>query len=296
MKHDTDTNIAMLGGTDAEAPPPEAVPTIVGTGVIEGLPFEDYIKIDACSQSQLKRLIDFSPLHSRYAPDPTDAQRRGTNTHALLLEPGRFANEYAILDDDPRRGTKAWQAAEDANPGKIILKAEEGRTLAVMREAVWRHPAASRLLLDRRMAEVTLLWERDGVPCKCRLDLLHSTRTLVDLKSARSAKRQRFARSIGMYGYHIQGAWSLEGATANGLDPSGFGFIVIENEEPHAVACYLLDEPSLEAGRKQASDAFVQWAKCWTNRLWTGYSDVVETISLTEWDMRAAHEPQEAFQ
>lgn len=186
---------------------------------ILNLPFDEYAAIEAVSSSTLKHMRR-SPLHflnasiaSRMPASP--AKRRGTITHAAILEPKRFA-EFAIvgtLNDNQRlaldaiaegrevavfegkvRNGKAWEAFRDTHQSHVILTAREwsciehlGSKTPIsaadydlakhMRESVMCHRVAS-TLLESGAPEVSMLWDDagTGVDCKGRADWLSDGR------------------------------------------------------------------------------------------------------------------------
>jgi hypothetical protein len=183
--------------------------TAVRTGVIEGLPAEDYHADDAMGSSKLVGLKDtplkfwakhLDPL--RVPEKPSDSMELGTAIHCALLEPKEFQSRFIeIPKDAPKRPTTkqleaakpaektiaqiAWWTAFDAkSEGKTQIKAID---LARVRAVVDRlqQKASYELIFADGKAEVSLFWvdPTTGVRCKCRLDWLSELPAWVDVKT-----------------------------------------------------------------------------------------------------------------
>jgi hypothetical protein len=147
------------------------------------------------------------------------------------------------------------------------------------------HPSASALLSEGR-PEVTALWDVDGVECKARFDWLPSQFDVIcDLKTAADASPEGFATAAGRYRYHYQAAWYSMAAESNGLGPRPMVFIVVENEPPHCVALYMLDQEAIDAATFRIGRLIEQYAECRHADAWPGYSSEVETLSLPKWSL-----------
>lgn len=254
--------------------------------VVRGLPFEAYLARGGCSQSALNTIRTRSPAHCRCPSVETDAMAMGTLAHACVIEPDRFAAEYAVVPD-MRRGTKAWEQAEADNPGKVLVKESDYADLLAVRRAVWSHGTAKALLERSALREVSLFWHRDGVPCRARFDAVTDAGVVVDFKTAASARRCDFARSIGRYGYHIQAAWYTHAAKLAGYGDDPFmAFIVAETTPPYAVAVYTLDDATMEYGRREADRLFAVYAECHRTDTWPAYGSDAMDIGLAEWQMK----------
>lgn len=250
------------------------------------MPFEQYAAIEACSQSALVTIRDRSPAHWRCRVDePSDAMVRGTAMHAAILEPQEFEARYFVAPDVDRRtkaGKEQWAAFVEAADGREVMSAEAWHHAMGVRTAVWSHRAAAALLSERTACEVVLQWERDGIPCKGRIDAL-TPHAIIDIKTTRSAKRGAFARAIGRYGYHMQAAWYLDGAAACGEKRDLYAIVAVEPEPPYAVAVYTLDDESIEIGRIDNDAAFKRYSECWRSGQWPAYGDGIEDIAVPDW-------------
>lgn len=260
--------------------------------VIHDLDFEAYREIPAINASGLK-LIERSPAHYQAAiaaPDvPTPAQMLGTVTHLLLLQPEREKEVRVIPDCDRRTkaGKEAWAAFQEeaAASAKILVSSAIWEAAQRMRDAALAHPIVSALISDGA-PEVTLLAEMDEVAVKGRLDWVPAAHdVIVDLKTAANADEEEFARAIGRYAYHLQAAFYTDLAEICGLRKRVFIFVVVENEPPHGVCLYTLDEAALHAGRVRYQRALATYKECLATGQWPGYPQQIRTINLPKWTL-----------
>lgn len=257
-------------------------------GLYSGIPAAEYHALPGVSQSMLKVLRDQSPAHLRWKMDnpepPTAAQVLGAAIHDCVLLPDEFDDAWIRgIEGDGR--TKAVKEAREAlaaeHPDATVLKPDDYDTCIAVRDSIAAHPKARQLLMGD--AEQSALWmdEPTGLLCRGRYDLLgHKTGTIVDLKTTLSAAREPFSRSIYSYGYYIQAAHYLAGATALGLPFDRFAFVAVEKSPPYAVALYELAMPAIEDGKRELAVLLDLYADCERNGEWPAYSPHVEVIDL----------------
>jgi len=265
-------------------------------GLVHGLSNDAYHAGPGLSHSDVKLLLR-TPSHyrNRTPHEPTEAMRNGTLVHACLLEPDDVVKRYAVAPIDMARTQRvAWAAfAESKAPRIAITKAEHdaGWNQA---KALATYPPVRRQLARQGEAEVSAYWidPDTGVHCKCRPDRWCDASTsstdavvLMDVKTARDARRSGFAREIATYGYHTQADWYCTGwEIASGRMVLGMHFAVVENEPPHAVAAYFLSARALTIARariRRALDTFVQ---CTRSGEWPReYVADSEEIDLPRW-------------
>lgn len=260
-------------------------------GIYENIPFADYLRIPAASSSVLKVLHDSdrTPAHAMAKGKETAALNTGRDLHLATLEPEELEKQIVIYGGGDRRGAD-WKAFAEANAGRIIYKPNEIETLLTMRDAIWKHRTASRILTGSRR-EVTCIWYEDveivqaeivRVRCKARFDILRPG-MVCDVKStAKPAGDWSLPHTVKRYGYHIQAAHYLTGAQAiEGCDAKSFAFIFLEKDLPHLVRCVELDAESMMKGRQGRDAALRIYAQCFKKGEWPGYpDDRIETISL----------------
>jgi hypothetical protein len=253
--------------------------------VTEKLPFSKYLEIDAEHSSTL-RLMDVSALeyhHAKNNPRPdTDVLRAGRAGHTAILELERFLLEYALYEG--RRQHAKWEAFKEMNATKTILTPDIYHRAIGMRGAVYRHPAASKLLAEKGRNELTITWthERTGLPCKVRLDGERPS-AFFDVKTTRDPSPRAFAAACARYGYDFQAGMYREGTRAAGLKERPFKIIAVGSIEPHDVVVYTLSSEMLTTGHGKFEAALTKVTECRASDRWPGISDDALPLELPAW-------------
>jgi exodeoxyribonuclease VIII len=275
-------------------------------GIYADIPNATYHAGPGISKSGLD-LVARSPLHywNRYLnPDrepvePTPAMQLGTAIHTAVLEPDRFADEYAIAPKVDRRtkdGKSTWEAfqTECLIQKRTPISADDYAVCAAISRQLHHHPAAA-VLFKAGIAEQSVFWNDPdtGVLCKCRPDWL-LTGAMVDVKSTRDASRDAFARSVVNYDYHVQAAWYLDGiAQATGEALGAFIFAAYETDAPYAVAFYHADADMIALGRQEYRRRLRIYADALAANRWPGYPAELSPLSLPTWVLKAANDNNE---
>lgn len=251
-------------------------------GIHDGMPFADYIALDAVNVSALKQVAD-CPAKVGTVKEQSAAMALGSLTHCAILEPDELERRYAVTDLE-RSGTKAWQAAEEEAGGRELVKRSDWYAALRMCDAVWAHPTA-RALLTGAVTERTLVWQdaETGLLCKARLDAASALGGPVDVKTAASAHPREWARQAARLRYHWQAAHYLTGCVALDQPAEAFPFIVVESAPPHIVAVYELDHDSLNAGYWKSRKALRRYVECRRTNTWPGFGEYIETVRLPAW-------------
>lgn len=272
------------------------------TGVITGMPFEDYKVAHGINQSSLKKLAR-SPAHLKYAlehPEPsTPDQVMGTILHTAVFEPEKLETSCHVKPStytNSKGETKKWNGnatecrdwiASRSKDFPIIPQADFSSVL-MMRDSVFNHPAASlALTTPGGKAEQSLFVEDPdtGLQLKARLDFA-SGNCIVDLKKCQDASPDGFTRTVAAYSYALQCAFYLDVCKLLGLPFEHMIFICVESEPPFCCAAYELDAESIEIGRSQYSRLMGKYLECIVADRWDGYSKNVERLSLPAWSKK----------
>ncbi|WOH61951.1 PD-(D/E)XK nuclease-like domain-containing protein [Bradyrhizobium sp. BWC-3-1] len=184
------------------------------------------------------------------------------------------------------------------NGHRNVLEPEQWDQLMNMRDAVMAHPIARAVLLKPGKAERSVYWvdPETGELCRCRPDWWTDDDIVLDVKSTEDASLEGFSKSIANFGYDTQDAFYHDGCEAVGRPLRAFLFLACEKTarvvdgKPLGVAVYCLDEAGRELGRAKNRAALATYAECKRTKIWPGYSEKVQTISLPQWHMnRNAH-------
>jgi len=250
-----------------------------------------YDAIDAARSSDLKTLVQKSPLHLRAKQDgdndPTAAMVLGTATHMAVLEPARYLEEVTVFPGATRRG-KMWDAFAAENEGRLVITMAEWEKVAAMRDAIRADPLASSYLV-RGQPEMTLLWDdpATGLRCKARVDWLDTVGAepiLVGLKTARGSGPEAFARQAADLLYHLSWAHYRAGYRAiTGIWPETVE-IVVESVPPYDVVVYRPSELTIGAGEQLQQQALATLQECRRTGVWPGQGrGEVHDLELRPW-------------
>ena len=278
-------------------------------GIIEGASYEEYASWPAINASALKHGSELSPKHMRQSVlsgTDTPARKFGRAVHCRLLEPDTFAKRFLIakpccqplksgerkgdpcglsggfMDDDENWycGKHKPKDREVKTPVDFITQAEAAK-IEEMAKAVYAHPSVA-LMRQHGGCEVSLVWDRDGLPCKARLDKLIDAEscptTILDLKkvAAYNIDRPSLKSSIANYYYDAQAYWYRDGVKRVTGKDAHFVWLFAEDGPPYDV-CPLRASPRwLETGRCRAESALQTYRLCLERGEWPGVASDIE--------------------
>lgn len=255
--------------------------------MILNLPAAEYHSGPEVSNTGLGWYIDYSPLHYlRYKQGKikktTKSMDFGTDLHCLLLEPGRFSEQY-ITGPESARNTIIWKDFVKDNPGLVVKKPSEMDHIQQAREVIGQSGDKCRWLIDTPgETEVSFFWidPATGLPCRCRVDKLidmPKVAIVVDVKSCRDARPHKFRRSMVDYGYYRQGAHYTDGVGLVLKKPVIFIGLAVESTTLIAAA-YSPAEEKLSEAKSQIRGALEGIKTCQATGVWPGYSNNIEEI------------------
>lgn len=273
--------------------------------IISRVPAEEYHGLPGVSITRLKELKR-SPKHYRYRcenPAFTKPMSLGTAAHCAVLEPERFARQFACWSRRGESGSlcpskgQYWDAFLATNPGKTIITEDEGLDALALARAVRADPCAMKYL-ESGEPEVTMRWQftietvvtkaiRKVLDCRGRADWL--TRIdgepyLVGLKTAKDCRLFPFSKAAAQLGYHLQWAFYLDGyREITGVTPK-LREIVVESTAPYDVVVYDIPEDVILQGRAEYEGLLRLLIDCEDRREWLGAANGIEQIlSLPTW-------------
>ena len=251
----------------------------------------DYAAINAVNYSSLKWLAK-SPKHYKHhlanGAKETRPMFKGTAAHIAILEPERFALEYAIFTGKRRSG-KDWREfeADARDRGKKIITSTELDEAIAMRDAVRGDSLAASYLAGGRH-EVTVIWIDDetGLKCKGRLDFLRNDGVAVDIKTTRDATPFRFSQDAAKLQYHVQSAMYLDGVRSAAGHAERFVTLAVESAAPYDPVTYPLPEPVIEVGRDMYHSWLRRLVECRRDNRWPGIGNGFEqSLTLPTWSI-----------
>lgn len=281
---------------------------------IHSIPMAEYLA-DPCEQPSLTAsvanlLLTRSPAHARMAHprlylgfvrEDDSRFELGSAAHALLLEGDGSSIEFIAAND---WRTNAAKEARDAarNAGKLpILNKYEGtlrEMVKIAKAAIEQSELAG--LFKKGRPEQTIIWQEDGVLCRCRPDFLTADRTIVlDYKTSESAEPEFFIRQIGRLGYDVSAAFYLRGVESLGETHQGFTHIdeagtvatpayvwlAQEIEPPFACSLVALGNAYRAIADDKVDRAIAMWRQALTSDKWPAYSLNLHYAEPAPWQM-----------
>lgn len=280
----------------------------VEPGYYHNVPFTDYIRWDAVNWHTLQPFAvsaKFGRKSMLTRANAKDHQVFGEAFHAAILEPDRFAAQYAFMPEfEGHHNSNAYKAkvaaweAEHANA--VTLTYGEYGELKAMQKAVQDHPKAGPILCAKGKSEISLVWRdtETGLLSKCRIDWLariptclvdltatpkDQTLCLVDLKTTRHPTLDGFNRDRAKFCYHAQLAMQLDGLkTFNAAEifPMLLG---IHNEGDDVFPCDMRE--LIPIGRHIYRGLLRTYAKCQKEKHWPGASEEVVPLHPFRWEL-----------
>lgn len=220
--------------------------------VIFNMDFMDYLKLDRLSSTALKDYsvcADYYKWRKENPMKETDAMRRGTMIHTLMLENHRFQNDYYVvpsLDKRSKDEKAAYKAYVEAANGRILVSEEEMNK--------FKHLPAR----NDTKNETTVLFEIEGVPCKSRFDMTHFDAEgnpigIEDLKTI--ADIENINRDVKNRKYYLQaGFYSIAFHAAYGRWPEFFKFNFVSTGDYVANIVCPMEFEYYETGRMMVVD------------------------------------------
>lgn len=218
------------------------------------------------------------------ANEQTPAMRLGSMLHHVILEPGSV--DWVVKPEGMNFATKDGKAWRDAQT-KPIISQDEANMIGGMRDSVYRHPGAKRLLeAAQGKTEICLFADDDnGVLRKGRLDALpEGSNAIVDLKTTAVADAVGgMESSMAKFRYHVQAAYYLDLCRLLEIPREKFILICVEKEPPYAVAVYSIDDLAIEAGRLEYRRDLHLLRHCMAEDHWPGYPEEILSLGLPPW-------------
>lgn len=249
---------------------------------------EDYFALDAVNASKLKAFRK-APILSQVTREETSSMRMGSLVHCAILEPELLEARYVITALD-RRGTKAWEAEEQAAEGRELVKRGDYEAALRMRDSVWGN-AYARDCLEGAETEMSATWTdpETGMFCKAKADAINRlSGYLIDVKTTTDAAPDEFPRQFARLGYWLQDVFYRAGFAQCGFgddsstDPTPFLFISVEKDTPNLVSVFEMDRNEHDKCRLELQRLMALYSECKESGVWPGYP-AYNIIKLPVW-------------
>ena len=200
-------------------------------GIYKGMSQEEYLKIQGLSKTSATKLLA-SKAHYKALLDggfkETDAMEFGTDIDNALFYPDKPLAEYP-------KATKKDENRRNALHGMLAV-IDECKTAS--------------FLISGGDAQVSLLWEYDGVQMRSRPDYVREdVRIMTDYKTAANGRWEKWKWQARDLGYDVQAAIAIDGMFALTGDIYYFVFIVQEKSPPYFLNIYEAPAEMVDDGR-----------------------------------------------
>ena len=221
----------------------------------------------------------------------TDSMDVGSLLHDFVIGGG---GEFVEVDADAWRTNEAKAKREAATKeGKIAVLTGK---LATLRKAAEETRKVLPFNIEEARREVTAIWESDGTPCRCRIDMLFPDWWIWDLKFTEDAVLAAADHNIAERGGHIQAAANID--AIEGLFPEAagrvhFGLCFVEWENPSiGIMRREIRGQLLDVGQHDWKRAKAIWGACLAAQNFPGYSTDIVEAQCPPWVAAAELEKQ----
>lgn len=270
-------------------------------------PAEYLSHTEMLSRSDLMQILSCPAKWKKGIPrrDGTWSTDFGSLIDCCLLQPHKLEEFYKVpplvyLNSKGKEAEwtwksstcRQWKQVQEDGGFSVCTREELDEASEVVKSMIYDSECGSQLvdLLKQSVKQVFLAADytdketgitvivrvmTDIVPHKS--DIL--SKSLVDLKTARSAHPRSWRKAVFEEGYHVQGALNLDVFNASHPDERlDFRHIIVENTPPFQMARRCLSQEYVELGRMKYLAALKLYCWCKANDKWPGYRDPNATM------------------
>ena len=266
---------------------------VFNTGFYAGLDNSVYRKAIGVSKSEISHLKQSASAFAWSKSAPFDDQNQdalvsGSALHCAVLEPGEYANRYAISpkfnmrSNDGKAESAEWHANLPA--GMVAIDADINRKIMLMRDSVYAHPFARSLLEICDESELSGFFDDPvtGQRCKFRTDKASRKHNIIlDLKQ--TAEFDRFDRVVEQFLYHLQDAWYSFGWQQITGEWPDFYFVVVSSTIAagrYPVEVYQLELEQSQFNRISRADGLIMMRELLDEHQWRSQKN--DWLSVTK--------------
>lgn len=234
----------------------------------------EYRQMDGLSKHELDNFA-VAPAYYQHRKKqdwkPSRSMEMGTLIHSLVLE-GRV--DYAVGPDVDKRtkaGKEEWALFCEENLSKTIITEAEAQVVTGCYKAC--EPLMEHCVYDSDNIETSMFWERDGIKCKGRPDMIatiNGETCIVDLKTTNDIRN--FDSSFNRFRYDVQAAWYQYGyrKAADMKEVPGFWFLVVDTEAPHLAQFMRPSSDLLANANARIEEELAHFKRCQQGQEWPG--------------------------
>ena len=281
-------------------------------GVYAGLPDSIYHSWDLISNSRLSDvdgLPEMCEWSRKYGKDRTDAMRLGTAFHTATLEPDRLADEF--VEPEPCSGVikssgktcgamSAKPHGDEDAPTWLCGRHNKGMgeplevetlppsqrvSLGHMLTSTLRYQDAARLLDLPGSRELSIIYNRDGLMYKARIDMYATSAggILGDIKTCPDPTLEGFGRKVFTMGYLRQLAKYRRALRTVDMPVAYASIIAVQSVIPYAVRVYDVPEELLDLGEEDLDRLDAEYRRRSESNNWIGNDGKAVELEMPAW-------------
>lgn len=248
---------------------------------ISDLSFTDYLALEAWGSGSLKAMRRGPPARVQWERsnplESTDAIRRGSAAHCLLLTPELYSATYAHKPEGMNFATKEGKAWRDDHASFEILTHEVSWQVSDIVEAIQLKEPVRKSLAFATHKESSIQWIQENENCKGRPDWIDASH-IYDLKISRHAEGKSLAFRAYTDGWMHQLAHNRTGARESGLPVIGGRLVVVSPKAPHYVHLLEVKPDALDLLELENNGTLRAMGECRKRGVWPGTLDAWELI------------------
>lgn len=257
--------------------------------------FEQYLKVDAISSSDMKKILQSPAKYKQYkntSSKSTDAMLLGSAIHCRILEPEEFTKRYIFEPNLDKVKNKAkWKEFKQdcIESNRIILKNSYNDIIEGIVQNLNGNMTMQAILNNPSIVfEQSLFWhdKQFDIDCKCQCDFIifnGDMAVIGDIKTTTDCDNP-FERDFEKYQYYLQAYHYCCGVKASyeNIKSVDFLFVAIEKTAPFEIQCYDLEKEYYEIGKIEREKAINKYKECLKNDSWKR-SENIKTLKVSNW-------------
>jgi hypothetical protein len=233
---------------------------------VKDMPDSEYHKIDAISNSGLKRFRESPGKFLDKNVEPTRDMIIGRAFHEAFLLPKLFEESTIIKPEFSKKkeGLEEKAKFKSENAAKTILTQDDFDLVISMRSRLRRIPLINKIFASGD-PERSFFWTDPitNLKCKLRSDFINQDLDMIiDLKTYTAIDDQSAKKEIAKRFYDMQGAFYLDHISKiRNHHFQHFVLVMIEKKFPYDVKIYNLGKSFMDRGRRLYRESLDSYAK-----------------------------------
>ncbi len=264
-------------------------PELARQGVfVTGMPNDDYHQYEGVSNTGLKQIEQSAKHFKSGVFKRTRNMDMGSAIHCAVLEPEVFKEDYLMLPNVVSRQKPEYKKAKEAFGEEYVFVSTEVENLRGMYKSIHNNEKAMEIYGQEGFAELSAFVEcpRTGALLRARYDWITVSGISLDLKKTQDARDEAFQKSMGNYGYHIQGAfYNYVFECIAGSPLQSFKFLAVEEKSPWGTKVYTLGSASVMMGESWFNKSLDTYKECMKSGEWPCYEDGDTDLDVNNYEL-----------